>query len=67
MYDVTKTKLLFNRTPNGNYKMKITYKEEDLFCGVDHKKLNELCLDHYYYLFAKIVSMKLHLMGKKPS
>jgi hypothetical protein len=62
---LTKIKLFFIRTPNGNYKMKVTFKVEDIFFAVDHKKLNELCLDHYYYFFAKIVTLKLQIMGKK--
>jgi hypothetical protein len=45
--------------------MKVTFKVEDIFFAVDHKKLNELCLDHYYYFFAKIVTLKLQIMGKK--
>ena len=45
--------------------MKITCQKEDIFFAIDHKKLNELCLDHYYYIFAKIVSLKLQLMGKR--
>lgn len=45
--------------------MKISNQKEDIFFAVDHKKLNELCLDHYYYLFAKIVTLKLQLMGKR--
>ena len=66
LYDITKIKLFFIRTLNGNYKLKVTCKDEDIFFAVDHKKLNELCLDHYYYLFAKIVTLKLQIMGKKP-
>lgn len=52
------------RTPNGNCKMKVCCKDEDIFFAVDHKKLHELCLDHYYYLFAKIITLKLQLMGR---
>ena len=44
--------------------MKLTYKEEDVHFAVDHKKLHDLCLDHYYYIFAKIISLKFQLMGK---
>jgi hypothetical protein len=67
LYNITKAKLLFIRTQAGNFKMKITCQKEDIFFAIDHKKLNELCLDHYYYIFAKIVSLKLQLMGKRLS
>jgi hypothetical protein len=65
IYDLNKIKLFFTRTQTGCYKLKITHKDEDLHFAVNHKHINELCLDHYYYLFARIVTLKLQLMGKK--
>lgn len=59
IYDLAKVKLFFVRTPNGACKMKVCCRDEDVFFAVDHKKLHELCLDHYYYIFAKIVTVKL--------
>jgi hypothetical protein len=27
--------------------------------------MSEACLDHYYFIFAKIITLKLQLMGRK--
>ena len=46
--------------------MKVTCKDdEDFFFAVNPKQINELFLDHYYYIFARIVTLKLQLMGRK--
>ena len=55
-------------TPSGSQRLKLTLaSKEDLFLAVNPKRLNE---SHYlgmaYFLFAKLVSMKLQLMGRNP-
>lgn len=66
LYDITKTKLFFSKTQSGCLKMKVTYKDdEDIYFAVNPKQINEYFLDHYYYIFAKIISLKLQLMGRK--
>lgn len=63
---MSKVKLLFTRTQSGCLKMKVNNREEEVFFAVNHKKINDACLDHYYYIFARIVALKLQLMGKRP-
>ena len=49
--------------------MKLTLsKEEEVFLAVNPKRINEVhYLDQYYFIFAKIISLKLQLMGRRPS
>jgi hypothetical protein len=66
IYDISKVKLIIQPTQTGSFKIKLTVKEEDIFLAVNSKKMNDLhFLDQYYFVFAKIVSLKLQLMGKK--
>ncbi len=46
--------------------MKITVKDQDNFLAVDGRRINDLCLDHAYFIFARIITSKLQLMGKRP-
>ncbi len=65
MYDINKLKLPFTYTPTGAVKMKITAKNEDNYLAVDNKRINDYCLDHAYFIFARIITSKILLMGKK--
>lgn len=59
--------MLLQRTQSGCLKLKVTSRNVDIFFAVNPFKLQEShFLDHYYFIFAKIVSMKLQLMGRKP-
>lgn len=59
--------MIFQLTQTGNYRIKLTLKEEEeVFIAVSPKKINELFfLDQFYFIFAKILSIKLQIMGKK--
>lgn len=67
IYDISKAKMIIHPTPTGSLKIKLTVKEEEVFLAASPKKMNDLhYLDQYYFIFAKIVTLKLQLMGKKP-
>jgi len=65
IYELNKIKLLFTRTQSGRLKLKAIFKDQEIYFAINHKKLNDSCLDHYYFIFAKMVMIKLQLMGKK--
>lgn len=53
-------------THSGKKKMKISLKDEQIFIAASHNKFAESqYLDHYYFIFAKIITLKLNLMGRK--
>ncbi len=60
--------MIIQPTQTGSFKIKVTIKEEeDVYLAVNPKKKNDLhFLDQYYYVFARIVTLKLQLMGRKP-
>lgn len=59
--------MIIQPTQTGSFKIKLTVKEEDIYLAVNSKKKNDIhFLDQYYYVFAKIVTLKLQLMGRKP-
>jgi hypothetical protein len=69
IYDIGKIKFIFDPTPSGSFRIKLTLpKEEEVFLAVNAKRINEVhYLDQYYFIFAKIISLKLQLMGRRPN
>ena len=65
VYALTKVKLFFTRTQSGCLKFKLTLDKEDIYCAINHTKGGSMLLDSYYHIFAKVVSLKLQLMGRK--
>ena len=53
-------------TISGKKKMKICLKDEEIYLAAGTNKFayNQY-LDHYYFIFAKIITLKLNLMGRK--
>jgi hypothetical protein len=47
--------------------VKLTVGKEEVFFAASHRKVNEThFLDMYYFLFARVVALKLQIMGRKP-
>ena len=67
MYQLSKVKLFFTRTQSGCLKFKLSQgkDQEEIMCAIDHTKGGSFLLDSYYHIFAKIVTLKLQLMGRK--
>jgi hypothetical protein len=61
-------KLLFAPTPTGCLRLKLTLAdEEEVLLAVNSKRINALhFLDQSYFIFAKLVALKLQLMGRRP-
>ena len=61
-----KVKLILDPTPSGNFRIKLTLPKEEVFLAVSAKRINEVhYLDQYYFVFARIISLKLQLMGRR--
>lgn len=68
LYDITKAKMIVEPTQAGSLKVKLTLAKEEVFLAAHPKKMQEgYFLDQYYFIFARIVSLKLQLMGRKPA
>jgi hypothetical protein len=65
IYDITKIKMMIQPTQAGNYKIKLTVKEENVYLAVNKKMNDTYFLDQLYFIFAKIIMLKLQLMGRK--
>ncbi len=59
---INKIKLFYTKINKNYLKMKITYKDDDYFFGVNyHNKIDNV--DQYYYVFSRIVQEKLLQIG----
>lgn len=66
LYDINKIKMIFEPTQTGCYRVKLTVGKEEVFFAASHRKMNEVhFLDMYYFLFAKVIALKLQIMGRK--
>lgn len=67
LYDVSKAKMIFEATQTGSLKVKLTVGKEEVFLAASPKKMSEThFLDQYYFIFARIIALKLQIMGRRP-
>jgi hypothetical protein len=55
-------------TPSGSLRIKLTLADaEEVFLAVNGKRINEVhFLDQYYFVFARLITLKLQIMGRRP-
>lgn len=62
---MNKFKIIFTEVGNACFKLKVNWKNEELIFGASWKNTHQE-LPEAFTIFAKIISLKLSLMGRKP-
>jgi hypothetical protein len=66
LYDINKAKMIIEPTQSGSLKIKLTLGKEEVFLAASPKRMDEMhFVSHYYLIFARIVALKLQIMGRK--